>query len=54
MEIRLADPGLTIKVLLTVLVDPLALAVNCLLVPAESISKSVKLTMPLPAAVPMS
>ena len=44
----------TVKVLLAALVRPLALAVNCLFVPAESTRKSLKLTMPLPAVVPMS
>src|SRR2546425_9609355 len=47
MVSRLAGPGLTLKTLLSALVDPLALAVNCLLVPAESISKAVKLTTPV-------
>src|SRR5439155_401072 len=51
---RLAAPGPTLKKLLSPLVKPLAAALNCLLVPAESISKSVQLTTPLPAPVPMS
>ncbi len=51
---RLAPPGLTLKKLLRPLVKPLAAALNCLLVPAESISKSLQLTTPLPAPVPMS
>src|SRR6266704_4499329 len=51
---RLAAPGLTLKKLLSALVKPLAVALNCLLVPAESISKSLQLTTPLPAPVPMS
>src|SRR6266567_2307194 len=51
---RLAAPGLTLNKLLSALVKPLAAALNCLLVPAESISKSVQLTTPLPAPVPMS
>src|SRR2546425_5978537 len=49
-----AAAGLTVKVLLTALVKPLALAVNCLLVPAESISRLVKVATALPAVVPMS
>ena len=44
----------TVKVLLTPLLKPLALAVNCLLVPAESISRFVNVATALPAAVPMS
>src|SRR6266567_1343074 len=51
---RLAAAGATLKKLLSALVNPLAVALNCLLVPAESISKSVQLTTPLPAPVPMS
>src|SRR6266581_2478510 len=51
---RLAAPGPTLKKLLSALVNPLAVALNCLLVPAESISKSLQLTTPLPAPVPMS
>src|SRR6266699_3024111 len=51
---RLAAPGLTLKKLLRPLVKPLVVALNCLLVPAESISKSDQLTTPLPAPVPMS
>ena len=43
-----------VKTLLTALVKPVALAVNCLLFPAESISRSVKVATELPAAVPMS
>ena len=44
----------TLNTLLTALLKPLALAVNCLLVPAEPTCKLVKLTRPLPALVPMS
>ena len=44
----------TVKMLLTPLLKPLALAVSCLSVPAESMRKSVKLTTPLPALVPIS
>src|SRR6266567_4165418 len=51
---RLAAAGLTLKKLLRPLVKPLVVALNCLLVPAESISKSLQLTSPLPAPVPMS
>src|SRR6266571_3257842 len=51
---RLAAAGATLKKLLSALVNPLAVALNCLFVPAESISKSVQLTTPLPAPVPMS
>jgi len=43
-----------VKAVLTALVKPVAVAVNCLLVPAESISRLVKLATALPAAVPMS
>ena len=39
---------------LVALLNPLALALNCLYVPAASISKSVKVTVPFPADVPMS
>src|SRR5439155_21596292 len=49
-----AAAGLTVKVVLTALVKPLAVAVNCLLVPAESISRLVNVATALPAAVPMS
>src|SRR6266567_3743597 len=51
---RLAAAGATLKKLPSALVNPLAVALNCLLVPAESISKSLQLTTPLPAPVPMS
>ena len=44
----------TVNTLLTALLRPLALAVNCLLVPAASIRRSLKLAVPLPAPVPMS
>ena len=46
----------TLKTLLTALLKlpPAGLAVNCLFVPAESTSKSVKATIPLPALVPIS
>ena len=44
----------TVKMLERALVRPAALASNCLLVPAESTRKSVKLIRPLPALVPMS
>ena len=43
-----------LKILLTALLKPLALAVNCLLVPAEPTCRLLKLTKPLPALVPMS
>ena len=43
-----------VKTVLRALVKPLALAVNCLLVPAESISRLVNVATALPAAVPMS
>src|SRR5439155_17775526 len=43
-----------VKAVLTALVKPLALAVNCLLVPAESISRLVNVATALPAAVPIS
>jgi hypothetical protein len=43
----------TLKTLLVALLKPLALAVNCLFVPAESMRKSVKATIPLPAPMPM-
>ena len=44
----------TLNILLTALLKPLALAVNCLLVPTEPTCRFVKLTRPLPALVPMS
>ena len=50
----MAAAGLIVKAVLTALVKPLAVAVNCLLVPAESISRLVKVATALPAAVPMS
>src|SRR3989304_3680235 len=43
----------TLNVVLTALVKSLALAVNCL-VPAGSIRRLVKLTVPVPAPGPMS
>src|SRR5258708_1155145 len=46
-------PCATLKFELTAPVKPLAVAVNCLL-PAESISRLVNVTVPLPAEVPMS
>src|SRR6266436_3769794 len=49
-----AVEGFTVKMLLTPLLRPLALAVSCLLVPARSIRKPVNETVPLPAPVPMS
>ena len=49
-----AGPVFTVKAVLTALVKPDALAVSRLPVPAESIRKSVKLTVPLPAPLPMS
>src|SRR5260370_4863961 len=49
-----AAPALTVNTLLRALVNPLALAVSCLLVPAESISKLVNVATPLPAANPRS
>ena len=51
---RLAVAAPTLKTLLAALVNPLALAVSCLFVPAKSISKLVKLPTPFPAAVPTS
>src|SRR5260370_19490317 len=50
----LAAPGLTGKTALKTLPNPLALAVNCLLVPAVSISMLLNVAVPLPSAVPMS
>jgi len=47
-------PGFTVKKTLVALLNPLALAVSCLLVPTESMRRSVKATEPFPAAVPMS
>src|SRR5216684_3539060 len=44
----------TVKMLERALVRPVALASNCLLVPAESTRKSVKLIRPLAALVPRS
>ena len=52
MTRRVAAPGLTVKVPLTPALKPVAVAVSCLLVPAESIRKSVKAAAPLP--LPMS
>src|SRR5256885_17245332 len=49
-----AAAGFTMKKLETPLLRPLALAVTCLLVPAASIRKSVKETVPLPAPEPTS
>src|SRR5688572_7860372 len=51
---RFAAAALTVNTLLRPLVNPLALAVNCLLLPVESISRLVKVATPLPAAVPRS
>ena len=51
---RLAAAAPTLKTVLTPLLQPLAVAVNCLLVPAESISRSSQLATPFPAAVPRS
>src|SRR5882724_10818636 len=48
-----AGAALTVKVLLTALVRPVALAVSCLL-PAVSISRVLKDARPFPAAKPMS
>src|SRR6185369_5251061 len=45
---------LTAKVALTALVRPLLVAVSCLPLPAVSIWRSVKATVPLPAAEPIS
>ena len=42
------------NVLLTAELRPLALAVNCLPVPAASISRLLNAAVPLPAAVPIS
>jgi len=44
----------TVNTLLVALLIPVALAVNCLSVPAESMRRSLKLMTPLPALVPMS
>jgi hypothetical protein len=44
----------TSKELLNALVRPLLLALSCLLVPARLAWSPEKVTMPLPAAVPMS
>ena len=46
--------GFTVKAVLVALVRPVLLARSCLPVPAVSTAKPEKLTMPLPAAVPMS
>ena len=57
MTRRVAAPGLTVKVPLTPALKPVAVAVSCLLVPAESIRKSVKAAVPLPmsrVAVPVN
>jgi len=43
-----------VNTLLIALLKPLALAVNCLFVPAESISKLLNVIKPLPAFVPIS
>ena len=43
-----------LKVLLTAFARPLAVAVNCLFVPAVEHSRLEKATKPFPAAVPMS
>src|SRR5438034_5429505 len=45
---RLAAPGLTLKKLLRPLVKPLVVALNCLLAPAESNSKSHQMSTPCP------
>ena len=45
---------LTLNKALTALAKVLALAVSCLLLPAASMRKLLKLTVPLPALVPMS
>src|SRR5213593_2445016 len=44
----------TLKAVLSTLVKPEAEAVNCLLAPASVHCTLLKVTMPLPAAVPMS
>ena len=49
-----AGPGFTAKAALRPVFSPEALAVSCLLVPAESIRKSLNTAVPLPAAVPRS
>ena len=49
-----APDGATLKMLLTALVKPEALAVSWLFAPAASIRRFVKLPVPLPAAAPMS
>src|SRR6266487_3770617 len=57
MTRRVAASGLTVKVPLTPALKPVAVAVSCLLVPAESIRKSVKAAVPLPmsrVAVPVN
>ena len=54
MTSLLAAAGEMLNELLMPLVKPLALAVSCLVVCATSISRSVKVATPLPAAVPRS
>src|SRR5262245_2992515 len=49
-----AAAAFTVNELLIPSLRPLALAVNCLLLPAESISRLLKAAVPLPAPVPMS
>src|SRR5437867_4156025 len=51
---RAAGAELTLNMLLSALVIPLALAVSCLFVPAESICRSVNVATPFPALVPRS
>jgi len=50
----LKTPALTPKLVLTALVILLAVAVSCLPVPTASIWRLLKLTVPLPALVPIS
>ena len=55
LELLASSPeGLTVKVLLTASLRPLALAVKCLLLPAVSISRLPNVAVPLPALVPIS
>ena len=54
MTRTVAAAGFTVKLLLAMLLRPLAMAVNCLLLPAESILKLEKVAVPFPAPVPMS
>ena len=49
-----AVAGFTVKLLLAMLLRPLALAVNCLLLPAASIRKLLNVAVPFPLPVPIS